>query len=277
MINNIFPNKNTKIYISISQNPGNSGSLFHNTSYKILEMNCIYLPLRINKIDKLFDILNKFNVRGCSVSMPFKEQVISYLDKFDMDVKKTNSSNTIVVKNNKFYGKNTDVYGANKILLKLNKMNYNTVLLVGGGGVARSIFYALTKQNYKKIFVTSRNLDRFKNWPLSKKVEIANWKNIKNIKADLLINATPLGMINNIRYKNKSIIKNDYVKNFKSVFDVVVSNSPTMLVNQFKKNNKTVFTGLEMSFYQASKQFEHYTGKKPPIKKIKKLLNYNFT
>ena len=269
-----YPNKETKIFISISSNPGSSGSLFHNTCFKILGLNCIYIPMKVSNLKGVFESIKKFNFKGCSVSMPFKEHVIPYLDKFDVDVKNTQNSNTIINKDNTLLGKNTDVYGAKNCLSKIQKKKYKSAFIYGAGGVSKSICLALLKNKFKKIYITSRNLNRFNNWPMIDKINIISWKDRDKISADLLVNATPIGMhgIN----KNKSIISQDLVCNFKCVFDVVVSSSSTTLIDQFKKERKNIITGLEMSFHQACKQFEYYNKIKPPIKEIKKILKYKF-
>ncbi len=268
-----FPDKNTKIFISISSNPGNSGSLFHNTAFRLLKLNCIYVPLKLNSLDNFFSAIKKIGIRGCSVSMPFKQEVVKFLNSYDSNVKSTSNCNTILIKKNKLYGKNTDIYGAERLLEKSNliKKTNKTSLILGGGAVSKSISQALINLGFQKIFISSRNPKRFDYWKKNKKISIIKWSERNSIESDLLINATPLGMPQNKNYRNRTIIDDKYVENHQNVFDVVVSNKLTPLVMQFKNKYKNYYTGAEMSFYQAVKQFEVYNNCLPPVQKLKRI------
>ena len=79
----IYPSNLTKLCISISQDQ-NIRIKFHNTAYKLMNLNYLYIPLKFENLNNLKLILNKFNIHGCSVSMPFYEKVLKYLDKKDL-------------------------------------------------------------------------------------------------------------------------------------------------------------------------------------------------
>ena len=108
-------NNQTKIFISISRFPGNTGALLHNTGYKIQNLNCVYLPFECKKESQLKSIINNNNFSGISVSMPFKDKVIKYLDKLDKYALKTKSVNTIIKKNGSINGFNTDYFALKRI------------------------------------------------------------------------------------------------------------------------------------------------------------------
>ena len=112
---NTFPNHLTKICISISKKPGTSGSIFHNTAYKLLNLNYLYIPMKLNNINQIKTILKKFNIRGCSVSMPFKQEILKLLDKKDPSTILTNAANTLVLENGKIKGYNTDFFAIKRI------------------------------------------------------------------------------------------------------------------------------------------------------------------
>ena len=92
--------KDTKIFFSVSSNPGNTGTKLHNSCYEILGLNCIYLPLKITKLNSVKQILLNLNFRGCSVSMPFKEKLVNFMDRLDSSAKKIGSINPILKKKN---------------------------------------------------------------------------------------------------------------------------------------------------------------------------------
>ena len=97
------------ICISISSDPGNFGKIVHNAGYKALGLNWIYIPFKVTNLQDTIKGIRALGIRGCSVSMPFKETVIPFLDKLAPIAKKTKAVNTIVNDNGYLIGSNTDV------------------------------------------------------------------------------------------------------------------------------------------------------------------------
>ena len=267
---NVYPNKLTKLCISISKNPGTSGSKFHNTGYRLLNLNYLYIPLKFYNLNNLRIVFNKLNILGCSVSMPFKEKIVKLLDLKDTSTIKTNVANTLVYKNGIIKGYNTDYYAVKKIIKKINLSEHDTILLLGNGGVAKTIYEYIKKNKVKKIYLCARNISKFNVWEKTKNSIVFNWQKRNELDATLLINATPIGM------KNKSLpINQKKIVKYKSILDLVIY-SKSSLKKIAKKNNIKFYDGLEFSFYQACKQFEIYTNKKINNKSIKKALGYQF-
>jgi shikimate 5-dehydrogenase len=142
--------------------------------------------------------------------------------------------------------------------------------LLGNGGVSRTIYEHVKKMNLKIIYICARDIKKFKNWKIIRNTKIIDWKKRNNIYSNLLINATPIGMDNNLIPINKNKIKN-----FKKILDLVI-NKNSAFKKIVKKKNIKFYDGLEFSFYQACKQFEIYTKKKVNEKLMKKFLNYKF-
>ena len=263
-------NQNTKICISISKNPGSTGSKFHNTAYELLKLNYIYFPIKIDKLDNIKNLIKKFNLKGCSVSMPFKEQIIKYLDLKDISVLKTNAVNTLIFKNKKLKGYNTDYYAANILLKKVKLKKIDKVLVLGNGGVSKTIFECLKKIKISKIYLCSRNKKKYKNWVKTNNSEILNWNERNKKNCYLLINGTSIGM-----KTKKCPISLKSLNNFSCILDLVINSKSNLKKLAINKKIR-FYDGLEFSFIQASKQFQIYTNKKVNLKKLKKKLNYNF-
>ena len=128
-----------EICISISSSPGTFGETVHNCAYKYHKLNYIYKAVKTENLKKTMFSIKGLGIKGCSVSMPFKEKVIKFLDKLDPLARRTGAVNTILNKNNKLIGFNTDVYGATKALHQLNLKSTNSILILGSGGGSRAI------------------------------------------------------------------------------------------------------------------------------------------
>ena len=211
-----LPNNKTKKYLSISSNPGNTGSYFHNTLFKKFNLNNIYIPCKITNLNLVKKFLLNFQISGCSVSMPFKHGITKFLDRKDKTVKITSNTNTILIRKNKLIGFNTDFIAA-KIILK--KMNIKKdVLLLGDGAVARTIYVALKDLKFNTIHQYTRK-KRYKNWVLNENTTVLNWNDREKYISNFLINATSIGM----KDKDSFPISENKIKFYKIIFDIVIN------------------------------------------------------
>jgi shikimate dehydrogenase len=243
---------NTKIFVSISSNPGIVGTVFYNNIFEKLKLNMIYRAIRPTNLKKFFISLKEVGINGCSVSMPFKDKVIKYLDKVDPVCIKTNAVNTIVNNNGKLLGYNCDFLAIKKIF-QIYKINKNHKLLIfGTGSVARILIYLLKKNRFNNFRIIGRNLTKIK------KIEKEyNFKNKNYDKYDILINASPLGMRG---FEQKIPFTKKIICDSILVIDYVNKPANTKLIKFAKKNKINFCTGLEISARQLSYQFKLYTG-----------------
>lgn len=248
------PNNKTKIFISVSKYPGNSGSKFHNSLFKSFKINSMYIPLKLNDEKYLKKIILDLNIRGCSVSMPFKSKVYKYLDKYNRTCKITENVNTILNINGKLVGYNTDFLASCKILDNKIK-NSKSCLLLGNGSVAKTFYKALKLKKINNIFLSSRKL-KYKGWDLVSNDKIISWNSRNLIKADLLVNATPLGMTK----INRLPLGVKYIKNFKNVIDLPI-NDKNKLQKLCKFWKINYISGSEFAFLQALEQFKIYSNR----------------
>lgn len=267
--------KETKVCISISKNPGNLGATIFNTGFNKLSLDYIYKPFKVEGKDLGFAIagIKALGIRGCGVSMPHKINVIQYLDELDHIAKQTGAVNTIVNDGGALTGYNTD-YEAVHILTKTDfPVNGKNVLIIGAGGVARSIICAVRDNRAKDIIITNRTEETGRQIADQFKIRYVPFDKIDNLSGGLLINATPLGMKEN----DLPIVDENLINNFEAVLDVVVSRLDTHLLTIAKTLNKKTLSGIKMSSLQAMAQFKLYTGRDIPLKvvetSIKKFLN----
>jgi len=266
-----IPDNKTSLCISLASFPGNTGANLHNLGYKILGLNYIYLPIKCSNYKKALNIVKSLEFKGCSLSMPLKQKLLNGIDKLDVISKKTGSVNTILKKKNKLYGFNTDYYALHRLLKEKKLSLKNSIILIlGNGGVARTSYEVIKDLGFKTVYLSSRNFKKYKNWKLKKKYKLIEWKGRNSTNANILINATPIGM-KNVTIK-KIPVSIGALKKFHKIVDFTVNAKKNTLEKNAIKLKIDYTSGYKLSFYQGIKQFNIYTGKKINEKKLMKLI-----
>ena len=201
----------------------------HNFNYDLLSLN--------NK--SFINFMEKKDFKGLNVTIPYKNQVIPYLYYKDEIVNITSACNTIVNKNNKLYGYNTDYYGFLDLLnyYKIDIAN-KVCLILGSGSTSKSVYQALNNKKANKIYVVSRN----KGLTYSKLNLIAK-------EVEIIINTTPFNMYP--KSTNKSLIDLKMFNNLKEVIDVIYNPFRTKLLIDAKDLHINYHNGLYMLVLQA--------------------------
>lgn len=216
--------------------------------------------LEKNQLERIVKDLKDNNLFGCNVTVPFKQDIIRYVDELSAVSLKTNSVNTLYKVGNKVIGHNTDVMGFQKSLedLKFNFKN-KSVFLIGAGGVSPSIIEALNNLGIGKITVTNRSEQKLKKLSgLFNNLEFFEWGKIKD--ADVYINATSVGLEKN----SKLGLDLTNIKN-KLFYDVIYNPEKTNFLGDAEKNNNRIANGKMMFLYQAQASFKIWTGVEPVI------------
>ena len=261
--------------------------IIHNNAFEKLGLNYVYLSFEVNK-DNLKDAVQSIktlNMRGVNLSMPNKKEVIQYLDEISETAKLSQSVNTIVNDNGILKGYSTDGKGFFKSLEEEKIfMKDKNITILGTGGASIAIISQAVFEEIKNIFVFKRD----KNWKEQKKIldNIASKTNCnielnsledKNIlkrkieESDLLINATSVGMKENISLiEDKSFFRKDLI-----VSDIIYNPSKTKLLQIAEKEGCKIINGIGMLLYQGALSFKLWTNKKMPVDYIKEIIfNY---
>lgn len=260
-------NKETEVLISITSNPSNFGTTLYNNAFQLLELNYIYKAFKISDLDGAVAGMRALGIRGCSVSMPFKIRILKYLDNKHHSCSSTEAANTVVNKGGFLTGYNTDLLAAVAIIKQLNLNKNQTVLIAGLGGVARAMILALKTAGIASIYAKVRNREQIFDDNQLENVRLINWDNDQN--ADVLINATPLGMG---ELGGASPFSEKQVSNAQIVIDYVVADELTALLRLGTTHNKRIVPGLIFSFEQFVHQFQFYTEQSPPVGRLRELL-----
>jgi shikimate dehydrogenase len=150
-------NKDTQLCVSLAGRPGNFGTRFHNFLYRELGLNFIYKAFTTRDIASAIAGIRALGIRGCAVSMPFKEACIQYLDELDTSAKGILSVNTIVNTDGYLKAYNTD-YTAVAELIRSSEIPVSTdFALQGSGGMAKAVACALWDAGLANALILARN------------------------------------------------------------------------------------------------------------------------
>ena len=264
--------KNTKsptLCISIAKQSGMFGTIVHNAGYEALNLNFFYKAFSVDDLKNAILGVKSLGIRGCSVSMPYKQDVMKYLDKLDPKAAKAGAVNTIVNTGYNLIGYNTDINGVTECLKKFKNLN-NDVLILGAGGMARAVLVALENLKFSNIKLSNRSRKKGLKLLDDFDFEFISWKEKEKLSPHMIINATSIGMYPN---SSKIPISKTVVKNSKIVVDVISNPAESELIKFAKKHNKITINGLSLAFHQSLSQFKLYTGRNPPIAKMQKAIN----
>ncbi len=210
-----------------------------------------YELVSINE-DELDSFLKRRDFLGINVTIPYKTSVIQYLDYVSPEVKEIGACNTIVNKNGKLYGYNSDYLGLEELIHHYNYQIENKVCaILGTGGTKNTAYYLLNKLHAKKIYVVSRS-------PKEGEISYEKLNSIKN-DIQIIINTTPVGMY---PQNDGKIISIKGYNHLEGIIDVIYNPLNTNLVLEGKSYNINSHGGLYMLVGQALKASELFLDKK---------------
>jgi shikimate dehydrogenase len=249
-------NKDTTLCISLAGRPSNIGTRFHNYLYDELGLNFAYKAFTTRDLDGAIRGVRALGIRGCSVSMPFKEVVIPLVDDLNASAQAIESVNTIVNNDGRLTAYNTD-YEATATLIGRHALDpAASVLVRGSGGMAKAVVAAFRHAGFGDLTVLARNEAAGR--ALADRYGYRWMQHEPQPGAEIIVNVTPLGM--NGPEAGTLAFPLSYIERARAVFDVVASPAETPLVRAARAAGKPVITGAEVIALQAARQFELYTG-----------------
>ncbi|WP_423793402.1 shikimate dehydrogenase [Methanocaldococcus indicus] len=249
--------------------------IMHNAAFKDKNLNYVYLAFEVDKdrLKYVIDGAKALGIVGFNVTIPYKVDIIKYLDELNEEAKLINAVNTIKIVDDKAIGYNTDGIGARRALEeKIGKVENYNILIFGAGGAARAVAFELAKNN--NVVIANRTVEKAKSLAeeiskkLNRRVEYSGL-NVDDIieDIDIVINATSVGM----KKDDKPLLTSDKLKN-KIVMDLVYSPLETVLLKEAKKANALAIDGLGMLIYQGAEAFKIWTGIEPNIDVTRKAI-----
>jgi shikimate dehydrogenase len=249
-----------------------------NAAFNSLNLNCTYIAFKVphDELSQSIESLRSIGIAGFNVTIPHKVSVMKYLDELDVSAKKAAAVNTVVNIEGIFKGYNTDIDGFIEPLRR-RKVDFQgmQVLLIGAGGAARAVVAALSgEQGIAVVSIANRDILRSRGLAeiasnLGLNCQAIPLDNIEQAapQADMIINATSIGMKN-----EPSIIDSKLIKKGTIVYEIVYRPITTELIENAKYAQAIVVYGYEMLIEQGARAFELWTGIPAPRDVMKKSL-----
>jgi shikimate dehydrogenase len=245
--------------------------LMHNAAFKALGVNASYklFPLKEEGLDKFFADLRLAtnDIFGLNVTIPYKEKTLAYVDDLSPFAEKVKAVNTIVISpDRKLSGYNTDGPG---FLTHLAEVDFDPtrkrVAIIGAGGASRAIIssFCLIEERPESILLYDIDQEKAENLitDLGQRMDVSFVKSVNSLDdlnielADLLINATPIGM----KKDDTTLIEGDLLHADMLVYDLIYNPSETALLKAAKQRGAKIANGLGMLFYQGVLAFQHWS------------------
>ena len=258
----------------------------HNSAFEATNTNGVYLAWEVDAAELAETVANirRYQMYGINLSMPYKEQVIPYLDQLSEEACLIGAVNTVVNREGTLIGYNTDGKGFFKSLPSF-KISRKRLVLLGAGGAAKAILAQAILDGVSQISVFVRSSSMEKTRPYLEKIQNATGfrvdllalEDIQELqdsitKADLLVNATSVGMDGSSQPIPTSIVLPEKLL----VADVIYQPFETPFLKWARNQGNQSINGLGMLLYQAAEAFELWTGKEMPTDQIWELLKQKY-
>ncbi|MDG6095439.1 shikimate 5-dehydrogenase [Acetobacter sp. AN02] len=257
--------RDTRLCMSLSARPGNAGSRLHNHLYETLGLDYVYKSFSTRDLPAAIGGVRALDIRGCAVSMPFKEAVIPLIDRIEDSARAIDSVNTIVNDDGVLTGYNTDYIAVRDLLVRHGVSPQTPFILRGSGGMAKAVAAALRGLGFSEGIIVSRNPDTGR--PLATQYGYEWSAELPEPGAKLLINVTPLGMAG--PDSETLAFPEAFIRACDIAFDVVAQPVLTPFIRAARDAGKKTISGGEVIVLQAIEQFALYTGVRPDAAAIR--------
>ncbi|RLG13338.1 MAG: shikimate dehydrogenase [Candidatus Nanohalarchaeota archaeon] len=255
----------TKVVGVVGKPIGHSVSpAMHNAAFSNLGLNYVYLAFEVSDLDGAIGGMRALDVRGFNVTIPYKVDVLKYLDEVDGLAKMIGAVNTVVNDDGMLTGYNTDCSGAVDALVSKVKLKGRTVAVIGAGGAGRAVAFGVAEMG-AHVLVVNRTLSRGEglvssvNGFFAGSAECGTMDDLKD--ASVIVNTTPVGMMPDV---GGTPVLKKFLRKTHVVMDIVYNPVETRFLRDAKSLGCVTINGVEMFVGQGAKSFELFCGKKAP-------------
>jgi 3-dehydroquinate dehydratase/shikimate dehydrogenase len=261
--------RNSRVYGVIGNPVSHSLSpLLHNTAFIARLINDVYLPFLVHDLPDFLAALKPLGIRGFSVTLPFKQKIMRYLDDCDPLAAAIGAVNTVTVRSNgRLLGMNTDYVGVLRALQKRVRLRGARVLIYGAGGAARAVAFALAHEGAVPA-ICARRRGQARTLARAVHGETLERRHLRNEFFDAIVNCTPVGM--HPRPGESPLRAGEL--NCRLVFDSVYRPMKTRLLQLAERRGIETVSGVEMFLAQGMAQWEIWTGQRAPEKEMRRVV-----
>lgn len=225
--------------------------LLHNRVYELLGCNAVLLAHETKNLSETVRALKTLSIGFAAVTMPYKAEIVSYLDEKSLDVEMMGVANTVILREGKLLGYNTDIAGV-AYAFRQSVVAGKKALIIGAGGASDAIACYLVKNNAQLLWLNrthKKALAQIKKWG----GDCVDQGAIQKLDIDIIINTTPVGMFPDI---SGSPLPDYAFQPNQVVFDMIYNPVETQFQKQAREKNATCISGLDMFIGQGLKQIE---------------------
>ena len=257
-------------YVAIFGNPiaHSLSPQMHNAAFNHLDLNLAFLAFKVNKAAEAAVAIRTLGLRGASITIPHKEAIMEHLDEVDNVGLAIGAVNTVVAREGRLLGSNTDWLGVVKALEQVTELGGKRCLVLGAGGAARAAIFGLQNRGVE-VRLTNRNQERGRSLAAEMNCAFMEWQSWDRLDIELLVNATPVGMS---ATRDQSLISAQQLKKSMVVLDMVYRPLETRLLKDAAMAGSICVSGLEMLLHQGVAQFEIWTGQEAPVEVMRQAL-----
>lgn len=243
-----------------------------NAAFAAVGINAVYgaFHIKSTELKQAVSGFRALDFGGINVTIPHKLAIMEYIDEIDEGAKVIGAVNTVVHEDGKLIGYNTDGIGYVRALKEENRVSLagSRILVIGAGGAARGVVYALAQEKPKQIWIANRTAAKAEQLAdsLNEFASVTGMalQEIKEVigDADVVINTTAVGMH---PYVEEMPFQPDLLKGNTLVSDLIYNPLTTKLLAEAKQKGCRIHGGLGMFVYQGAYAFEYWTGRQAPV------------
>lgn len=252
----------SEIYALFGNPVGHSLSpLMHNATFKRMNIDAHYVPFCVKDLEDAMRGIRGLDIRGVSVTIPFKTAVMPHLDEADESSLRIGAVNTILNDDNgRLKGYNTDWIGLIRGLKESLEISGKTFAILGAGGAARAAVFGILREGGIPV-ILNRTVEKGEKMARDFGCPFYPLLEIANLKADCLINTTPVGMAPDAE---RSPVGRESLGNFTWVLDIIYNPLKTKLLMDAEEAGCIVLSGAGMFVHQGAEQIKIWKGLEPP-------------
>lgn len=235
----------------------------YNAAFNALNLNYVYVPFIVEDIQKAVLGIKHLGIAAVGVTTPYKISIMKFLDEIDENARRIGAVNVVINKNGRLVGGNTDGEGGVKALKEQTEIKGKKVLLLGAGGAARALAFAI-KDNGGELIILNRTIEDGKLLANAVKCRFDSLSKLsQHIKeVDIFINSTSVGMAPN---ENESLVPKELLRPNLVVQEVVSNPRETKLIKDAKRAGCKIVYAERMLLWQGIFKFKMFTGVEPLV------------